>query len=104
MDNHLNRLDEPVLMAVPKPLHTEFGIHYRLESCEVHFYGKAKTLAEFGIHDKIGELCPMLLPFFFATLPLASCGEVKHLVGGAETKNQCRLLLQNISSAFPLGF
>ena len=30
---HLNRLDEPVLMAVPKPMLTEFGIHYRLESC-----------------------------------------------------------------------
>ena len=29
----LNRLDEPVFMAVPKPLLTEFGIHYRLESC-----------------------------------------------------------------------
>ena len=31
----LNRLDEPVVMAVPKPLLTEFGIHYRLESCEL---------------------------------------------------------------------
>ena len=30
----LNRLDEPVFMAVPKPMLTEFGIHYRLESCE----------------------------------------------------------------------
>ena len=29
----LNRLDEPVFMAVPKALQTEFGIHYRLESC-----------------------------------------------------------------------
>ena len=29
----LNRLDEPVLMAVPKPMQNEFGIHYRLESC-----------------------------------------------------------------------
>ena len=30
----MNRLDEPVFMAVPKPMLTEFGIHYRLESCE----------------------------------------------------------------------
>ena len=30
----LNRLDEPVLMAVSKPLLTEFGIHHRLESCD----------------------------------------------------------------------
>ena len=29
----LNRLDEPVLMAGPKPILTEFGIHYRLEIC-----------------------------------------------------------------------
>ena len=26
-------LDEPVLIAVSKPLPTEFGIHHRLESC-----------------------------------------------------------------------
>ena len=25
--------DEPVFMAVPKLMLTEFGIHYRLESC-----------------------------------------------------------------------
>ena len=29
----LNRLDEPVFMAVSKPLLTEFGIHHILESC-----------------------------------------------------------------------
>ena len=29
----LNRLDESVLIAVSKPLLTEFGIHHRLESC-----------------------------------------------------------------------
>ena len=33
MGYHLNRLDEPVFMAVSKPLLTEFGIHHRLESC-----------------------------------------------------------------------
>ena len=32
----LNRLDEPVFMAVSKPLLTEFGIHHRLESCDHH--------------------------------------------------------------------
>ena len=35
MGYHLNRLDEPVFMAVSKPLLTEFGIHHRLESWEV---------------------------------------------------------------------
>ena len=29
----LNHLDEPVFMAVSKPLLAEFGIHHRLESC-----------------------------------------------------------------------
>ena len=31
----LNRLDEPVVVAVPKPMQTEFGIHYRFELCVV---------------------------------------------------------------------
>ena len=35
MGYRLNRLDEPVFMAGPKPMRTEFGIHLRLESCEV---------------------------------------------------------------------
>ena len=30
----MNRLDEPVFIAVSKPLLTEFGIHCSLESCE----------------------------------------------------------------------
>ena len=33
MGYRLNRLDEPVFIAVSKPLPTEFGIHHRLESC-----------------------------------------------------------------------
>ena len=33
MQYGLNRLDEPVFMAVPKPMQTEFGIHHRLECC-----------------------------------------------------------------------
>ena len=32
MGYRLNRLDEPVFIAVSKPLLTEFGIHHRLES------------------------------------------------------------------------
>ena len=34
MGYRLNRLDEPVFMAVSKPLLTEFGIDHWLESCE----------------------------------------------------------------------
>ena len=33
MGYHLNGLDEPVFLAVSKPLLTEFGIHHELESC-----------------------------------------------------------------------
>ena len=33
MGYHLNRHDEPIFMAVSKPLLTESGIHHRLESC-----------------------------------------------------------------------
>ena len=36
-----NCLDEFVFMAVPKPLLTEFGINYRLESCVEHFNSPA---------------------------------------------------------------
>ena len=42
MGYRLNRLDEPVFMTVPNPLLTEFGIHHRLESCEVHLKGNIK--------------------------------------------------------------
>ena len=34
---HLNCLDEPLFIAVSKPLLTEFGIHHRLESCEGYY-------------------------------------------------------------------
>ena len=33
----LNRLDEPVFIAVSKPLLTEFCIHHRLESCGLFY-------------------------------------------------------------------
>ena len=29
-----NRLDEPIFMAGPEPMQTEFGIHHRLKSCD----------------------------------------------------------------------
>ena len=35
MGYRLIRLDEPVFMAMPKPMLTEVGIHYILESCGV---------------------------------------------------------------------
>ena len=41
MGHRLNRLNEPVFIAVSKPLLTEFGINLRLESC-----GKQKIFSE----------------------------------------------------------
>ena len=35
VEYHLNHLGEPVFMAGPKPMLTEFGIHHRLESCDL---------------------------------------------------------------------
>ena len=29
---------QPVFMAVPKPMLTDVGIHYRLESCDIHLF------------------------------------------------------------------
>ena len=37
MGYRLNLLDEPVFMAVPNPMLTEFGIHHGLESCAKFF-------------------------------------------------------------------
>ena len=38
MGYRLNRLDEPVFMAGPKSMRTEFGIHPKLESCVELFH------------------------------------------------------------------
>ena len=37
MGYRLNCLDEPIFIAVLKPLLTEFGIHHRLESCAPYY-------------------------------------------------------------------
>ena len=54
----LNRLDEPVLIAVSKPLLTEFGIHHILESCGSLKTPFAVSAAAFmqpeEVKDKIG--------------------------------------------------
>ena len=47
MGYRLNRLDEPVFMAVPKSMLTEFGIHYRLDSCVWCSNGPKSSNADF---------------------------------------------------------
>ena len=44
-------------MAVTKPMLTEFGIHYRLESCEVDFYLSPKPTYQFSTWIKYLLLC-----------------------------------------------
>ena len=54
----LNCLDEPVFMAVSKPLLNEFGIHHRLESC-VASTGKVVIicfLPKYGYFDALGNV------------------------------------------------
>ena len=72
MGYRLNRLDEPVFIAVSKPLLTEFGIHHRLESCGHHWHhldkpvfmtGPKPLLTEFGSHH-ILERCGVYLLLF----------------------------------------
>ena len=46
----MNRLNEPVLMAVPKPMQTEFDIHLRLESCEGEYVFESAS----SIRDQSG--------------------------------------------------
>ena len=59
----LNCLDEPVFMAVSKPLLTEFGIHHRLESCGIsswtsYAYDKmAILISEQSKSNKCLRLC-----------------------------------------------
>ena len=56
----LNCLDEPVLMAVPKPMQTEFDIHYRLESYDTHFslcIAMKEPKIVFGTKRSNGKVC-----------------------------------------------
>ena len=49
MGNRFNRPYELVFMAVAKPVLTEFGVHYRLESCDVN-------LVNISVHWKVISL------------------------------------------------
>ena len=60
MGYRLNRLDEPIFMAGPKPMRTEFGIHLRLESCG-HQYIQSR------LHPLVKMLLILCLPLIAAT-------------------------------------
>ena len=51
----MNRLDEPVFMAVSKPMQTEFGIHHRLESC-AYLIDFLEPLSDCGIELRLVTL------------------------------------------------
>ena len=74
MGYRLNCLDEPVLIAVSKPLLTEFGINHRLESCEqgplsLPLVRKPQILQLF----LIGTLVSVPCLYFGGDIP--SCGD-----------------------------
>ena len=50
MGYRLNLLDEPVFMAVPNPMLTEFGIHHGFEKCGL-FLVVRWTFEELDGHD-----------------------------------------------------
>ena len=52
----LNCLDEPVFIAVSKPLLTEFGIHYSLESCDIYHLIEHRKVMEGALFDFISRL------------------------------------------------
>ena len=56
MGYRLNRLDEPVFMAVSKSLLTEFGIDHRLESCGIRGELKKSGLASEAITRVLRQL------------------------------------------------
>ena len=61
-----NCLDEPVFIAVSRPLLTEFGIHYRLESCACgREVGSGNTTLKVAYHG--------VTIFRFFALPSSSC-------------------------------
>ena len=67
MGNRLNRLDETVFMAVPKPLLTEFGIHFRLESYVSNdLQTKRLSVSEYWIRDELSLKFEPCLDLVFA--------------------------------------
>ena len=56
MGYRLNRLDEPVFIEVSKPLLTEFGIHHRLESCDIYHLIEHRKVMEAALFDFISRL------------------------------------------------
>ena len=72
MGYRLNRLDEPVFMAVPEPMLTEFGIYYRLESCVL-------------LRDRCNLLQFLCKPTWIAQIPLSVS---EHILSDRNWKKQ----------------
>ena len=62
----LNRLGETVFMAMSKPMLTEFGIHYRLESCEGqnHCWLSLEFIRDLAVIIKLHLQSVEILDFF----------------------------------------
>ena len=74
MGYRLNRLDESVLIAVSKPLLTEFEIHHRLENCGevlLHEIGIYKLFETSTRHS--GDTRITMKTFLFGVLHVTFC-------------------------------
>ena len=82
MGYRLNRLDEPVFIAVSKPLLTEFGIHHRLESCVHHRVNvlRLRTSKSLEIWKSFSPACLMNAIFFFSFLKTRMGKKSEHLL------------------------
>ena len=88
MGYRLNCLDEPVFIAVSKPLLTEFGIQYRLESCACgRKVGSGNTMLKVAHHG--------VTIFHFFALPSSSCSVLP-----IETNNHCINIFLKRKSTF----
>ena len=72
MGYRLNRLDEPVFMAVPKPLLIEFGIHLRLESCGCIISQIALSRDDFKNQPGINDFYIKYHPSFLSKIYISS--------------------------------
>ena len=82
MGYRLNLLEEPVFMAVPKPMLTEFGIHYRLESCD--------SQSRFAVFEVVLGLkgpsaAYLMVSLFLCSSGSSARGEARTLQGGRVT-------------------
>ena len=88
MGHSLNRHDEPILIAVSKPVLTEFGIHNRLESCVWVVFKRGTRLALRHWVKSTGWLVFGLLDKYTIMKNLGVVVQVNPLAGRIDTPSR----------------